>query len=121
MTIDDVTVQVDRVHVESGRTIVTLSVRNRSGEAVSFLNRNDRPDLFQLTDDRGRNYTQSLDLISVDPQLLRIEPGSAVSGTFALLEEVNQDASAVELILKEYGGKGRKFGLRSMKLIEYGR
>jgi hypothetical protein len=121
MTIDDVTVQVDRVAVSNGRTVVTLKVDNRSGEAVSFLNRNDRPDLFQLTDDHGRNYTQSLDLISVDPQLLRVEPGSAVTGTFSLLEEVNQDASAIELVLKEYGGKGRKFGLRGMKLIEGGR
>lgn len=114
MTIDDVTVRVDRVRVASGRTVVTLSVNNRSGEAVSFLNRNDRPDLFQFTDDHGRNYTQSLDLISVDPQLLRVEPGSAVSGTFSLLEEVNQDAGAIELLLKEYGGKGRTFGLRSL-------
>jgi serine/threonine protein kinase len=116
MTIDAVTVQVDRVAVENGRTVVTLRVDNRSGEAISFLNRNDRPDLFQISDDRGRNYSQSLDLISVDPQLLRIEPGNAVTGSFTLLEEVSRDASAIELTLKEYGGKGRKFSLRSMKL-----
>lgn len=121
MTVADVTLQVDHVAVANGRTVVTLKVDNHSGEAVSFLNRNDRPDLFQMTDDRGRNYTQSLDLISVDPQLLRVEPGASVTGTFSLLEEVNQDASAIELVLKEYGGKGRKFGLRSMKLVESGR
>ncbi|MFP5503407.1 MAG: serine/threonine-protein kinase, partial [Candidatus Sericytochromatia bacterium] len=118
ITIDGVTVQVEKVGLADGRTIVTLRVDNRSGEAIAFLTRNDRPDLFKLRDDLGRDYTQSLDLVSVDPQLLRIEAGTQVTGAFSLLEEINVDASALDLVLKEYEGVGRKFPLKSLKLVQ---
>ncbi len=116
VAIEDVTVAVERVVVEGGRTRVLLRVDNRSGDAVSFLNRTDRPDLFSLTDDKGRDYTRSLDIMSVDFPLLRVEPGQSVSGGFFLNEELNRDADGLALTLMEYGGKGRKFPLRSVRL-----
>jgi hypothetical protein len=110
--------QVERVGTDNGRTSVTLRVENRSNEPVSFLTRNDRPDLFSLTDDKGHDYSNALDLMSVDPQLIKVEPGAKVTGTFQLLKAVDADASGLQLTLKEYEGHGRKFPLRSLKLVE---
>ena len=118
VSIEDVTVAVERVAVDGGRTHVVLRVDNRSGEPVAFLNRTDRPDLFSLADDKGRDYTRSLDIMSVDLPLLRVEPGQSISGGFFLNEEINLDADGLSLTLKEYGGKGRKFPLRSVKMVE---
>ncbi|MEB3197155.1 MAG: protein kinase [Candidatus Sericytochromatia bacterium] len=115
ITIEGVTLGIQQVGVTRGRTRVLLRVDNRSPDVVSFLSRNDRPELFSIADDTGRDWTKRLDILSVDTTLLRVEPGQTVEGGFSLSGELNEQVKALFVSLMEDGGKGRKYPLRASR------
>jgi hypothetical protein len=116
-TIDNVTVQIEKIGTQAGRSLVTLSIDNQSQDTLSFFTRSDRPDLFQFSDDHGRDYSSLLDRVTIDPQLLLIQPKSRVSGAIQLLTAIDPAASVLDIHLKEFGGKGRQFPLKTVKFI----
>lgn len=114
----DVTLEVTGIRLDGPETRVKIRVTNHSAEAVSFLSRNDSPDLVQVTDDLGTDYTLSLDLLSVSAGLVRVEPGAVADGSFVLKDRIHPDAALVTVALKEYAGAQREFILRAHRIVE---
>ncbi len=118
MTLSDVTMEVTGIQVEGDRTRVKLRVANHSAQPVSFLSRNDRPDLVRVSDDLGHDYTLKLDLLSVSPGLVRVEAGATTDGSFVLQDWIRPDAALVTVELKEYAGEERQFILRAHRIVD---
>lgn len=118
MTVEDVSLEVTGIRVEGNRTRVNLRVSNHSDDAVSFLSRNDRPDLVRISDDLGHDYTLKLDLLSVSAGLIRIEPGATSDGSFLIHDWIRSDAALVTVELKEYAGAERQFVLRAHRIVD---
>lgn len=112
-TIEGVTLGVLEVTRVGAGTRITLSVDNQSTEPVSFLTRTDRPELFACSDDQGRNLTPTLDIKSVDGDLVMINPGQRVRAGFTLSADVRGTSRGIYMTLMEDGGKGRRFSISS--------
>lgn len=115
VTIEGVTLGVNQVVVSTSRTRVVLRVENLSDDVVFLLTRTDRPELFAMSDDQGNDLTHTLDLMSVDNTLLRVDPGQRVMGGFSLNEPLSPAVKGLFMTLMEEGGKGRKFPLRALR------
>jgi serine/threonine protein kinase len=118
MTLDGVTLEVTGIRLEGDQTRVRVRVTNDSPEAVSFLSRNDQPDLVQVQDDLGFDYSASLDMLSVSAALVRIGAGNAADGSFVLKEAIRPEAAMVTVSLKEYAGAERLFTLRAHRIVD---
>jgi serine/threonine protein kinase len=119
--------QVDRITVgvlgvredpHHQQTVVQLRVDNQSDEEIAFLNRTDRPDLVQLTDDRGTDYSYLVDIPSVSSELLRVYPGSHVRGRFMIRSLLHPASRRLMLSLGESEGQGRRFLLTLVRTPE---
>ncbi|MEB3284847.1 MAG: protein kinase [Candidatus Sericytochromatia bacterium] len=115
ITLEGVTMGVNQVFITPSRTRVQLRIDNLSTDVVFFLTRTDRPELFALSDDQGNDLTHTLDIMSVDNTLLRIEPGQRVTGAFSLNQPLPPSVKGLFMTLMEEGGKGRKFPLRALR------
>ncbi|MNX36493.1 Serine/threonine-protein kinase PknB [compost metagenome] len=118
VTRESVTLEVTGIRVEGDRTRVKIRVTNHSAEAVSFLSRNDSPDLLKVTDDLGVDYSLTLDMLSVSAGLVRIEPGATADGSFMLKDRIDPEAALVTVELKEYAGAQREFVLRAHRIVD---
>lgn len=118
VTVGDVTLEVTGIRRQGDATRVHLRVANQSSDVVSFLGRNDHPDLFTITDDRGRDYTLKVDPLSVTAGLVRIEPGTTKDGSFILQDWIDTEASLVTVELREYAGAERHFVLRAHRIVD---
>jgi serine/threonine protein kinase len=115
VTIEDVSLGVSQVVISPSRTRVMLRVENLSNDVVFLLTRTDRPELFAISDDQGNDLTHTLDILSVDSTLLRVDPGQRVMGGFSLKEPLAASVKGLFMTLMEEGGKGRKFPLRALR------
>lgn len=113
-----VTLEVLGIRLEGETTRVKVRVTNASQAAVSFLSRNDQPDLVRVTDDLGFDYTPSLDLLSVSTGLIRVDSGASTDGSFTLQQAIHPEAALVTVELKEYAGLGREFILRAHRIVD---
>ncbi len=118
VTVADVTLEVTGIRRIDDKTRISLRVSNHSAEVVSFLSRNDRPDLVRVTDDQGRDYTLKLDPLSVSAGLVRVEPGAVTNGSFILQDWITPEAALVTVELKEYAGSERQFVLRAHRIVD---
>ncbi len=117
-TRDGVTLEVTSIRIEGDQTLVRIRVANDSPEAISFLGRNDQPDLVSVSDDEGGDYSASLDMLSVSAGLVRIEAGSISDGSFILNERISPTANLVTVSLREYAGAERHFILRAHRILD---
>ena len=101
-------VQEDPAHQQ---THFQMRVDNQSKDEIAFLNRTDRPDLIQLRDDRGTDYSYLVDIPTVSSELLRIYPGSHVRGQFSIRSLLHPGAKRLTLTLGESEGHSRRFVL----------
>jgi hypothetical protein len=115
VTIEGVSLGVSQVTISPSRTRVMLRVENQSEDVVFLLTRTDRPELFAISDDQGNDLTHTLDILSVDSTLLRVDPGQRVMGGFSLKEPLAASVKGLFMTLMEEGGKGRKFPLHALR------
>lgn len=118
ISIDGVTAQIERMVSDESKTTISLRVRNDSDSSVSFLNRQDRPDLLTLYDDNGGDYTEYIDYASIPQSFLAIDPGTEARGTLVVHQGIRSEAGSIILDLGEYGGNGRKFTLKGYKIVD---
>jgi hypothetical protein len=109
--VDRITVGVLAVQEDPSRQQTRFQVRvdNQSEDEIGFLTRTDRPDLIQLTDDRGTDYSYLVDIPSVSSELLRVYPGSHVRGQFTIRSLLHPASRRLMLSLGESEGHGRRF------------
>lgn len=112
-TAEGVTLTVAAIHEDPAqqRTRFALRVDNGSTEELALLNRTDRPELIQVSDDRGTDYSQLVDFPSVSSELLRIYPGVQVNGSFSIRSLLHPGARRLILTLGESDGRQRRFTL----------
>jgi serine/threonine protein kinase len=118
VTLHDVTLEVTGIRSAENATRISLRVTNHTAEPVSFLSRNDRPDLVKVSDDLGHDYTLSLDPLSVSAGLVRVEAGATNDGSFILKDWIRPEAALVTVQLKEYAGLEREFVLRAHRIVD---
>lgn len=118
VTLHDVTLEVTSIRRSEQATRINLRVTNHTAEPVSFLSRNDRPDLVRVSDDLGSDYTLSIDPLSVSAGLVRVEAGATNDGSFLIKDWISPEAALVTVELKEYAGLERQFILRAHRIVD---
>ncbi len=118
VTIAEVTMQVERVEPiqATSETLVTLKIKNLSASPLTLFNGGNAGDQLSITDDLSGDYTSTVDWSTVSPELILVDAGRTVEGTFRLSRAIDQAANQVQVLVREEGGQGREFLLRAYRM-----
>ncbi len=110
VTAKRVTVQADiKINEDANSTTVYVVINNHSDDELELLNRTDNPDLLNIKDDLGNDYTDKVDIRSVSSELIRIYPNSVAKGSLIMNTLISPQAKNLVVSLSEYEGKKRNF------------
>ncbi|HEY9898328.1 MAG TPA: protein kinase [Pantanalinema sp.] len=116
VSINGVTVRVERIIGDKGQSLVTLKVTNGTDAVVSFLKPQEALGRLVITDDLSGDYSRDVDWTSLPLVLSQVEAGQTAEGTLRLTRTIDPAAGMVRLLLKEDGGVSREFLLRAYRL-----